>query len=81
MRCFRSNAAFPGGVVAAGDDLELVRAVWGAYKGFSAIRLRDMTHAEAPWIDAMAVNKAKRTMDAEISHASMKKFFTSLKSR
>jgi uncharacterized phage-associated protein len=34
------------------DDEEFIREVWDAYKGFSAIALRDMTHNEDPWKSA-----------------------------
>ncbi|MEI7686523.1 MAG: type II toxin-antitoxin system antitoxin SocA domain-containing protein [Planctomycetota bacterium] len=34
------------------DEKEFLNHLWDAYKGFSALKLSDMTHHEAPWIKA-----------------------------
>ena len=33
-------------------EAEFIESVWNAYKKFSAWSLREMTHAEKPWVDA-----------------------------
>ena len=56
------------------DDQEFVRSVWEAYKGFSATALRNMTHKEAPWIEAYRGPKAGQKPGI-VSHDSMEAFF------
>lgn len=34
------------------DDQQFVASVWQAYRQFSAVSLRDMTHQEEPWLKA-----------------------------
>jgi uncharacterized phage-associated protein len=58
------------------EERELVEAVWDAYKVHSAIQLRNMTHAESPWLDARKGHKAGERCNEEISRAAMKSFFT-----
>ncbi|MHC1788303.1 Panacea domain-containing protein [Solidesulfovibrio sp.] len=53
------------------DELELLEDVHAVYGQFSAWKLRNMTHEEQPWIDAIDDNKV-------IDHESMKKFFKTL---
>jgi uncharacterized phage-associated protein len=51
---------------------ELLDEVFQVYGQFSASKLRNMTHAEPPWVDAYAI--APSTV---ISHASMMNYFKS----
>jgi uncharacterized phage-associated protein len=55
-------------------DAAFVGRVWSAYSEFSATKLRDMTHAEAPWQAA----RNGRNPDApgrRITHDSMRRYF------
>jgi uncharacterized phage-associated protein len=62
----------------AKDTRELVSAVWGSYKGHSAIGLREMTHKEQPWIKARkGLSEAQRGTE-EITRESMKAFFSKI---
>lgn len=47
-----ARSAFRGAKPLSRDDQAFVARVWKAYREFSAISLRDMTHAEKPWLDA-----------------------------
>ena len=50
------------------DTTDLLNEIYSVFGQFSAWKLRNMTHAEPPWIDA--------SEDAGvISHPSMKKYF------
>jgi uncharacterized phage-associated protein len=52
------------------EQLELIREVQKVYGQFSAWKLRDMTHAEEPWI--------KTSNNEEITTDSLKSFFKTL---
>lgn len=49
------------------DQKEFVREIYKVFGQFSAWKLRNMTHNEAPWQDA--------SMDGVISHHSMREYF------
>lgn len=51
------------------EDIELLDEVYDVYGQFSAWKLRNMTHEEDPWKNAM--------IDDVITHESMKRFFKS----
>ena len=53
------------------DQLELLEDVYAVYGQFSAWKLRNMTHEEDPWVDAMEDDKIIRP-------AAMEKFFKTL---
>lgn len=55
-----------------------VEAVWADYGRFSAARLREMTHAEAPWREARAGLPDDASSKARISEDSLRAFFTSI---
>lgn len=42
------------------SEQALIRAVWDAYKRHSAFALRDLTHAEVPWLSAYAPDASGR---------------------
>jgi uncharacterized phage-associated protein len=63
------------------DECELVQSVWNVYKKFSAIKLREMTHSEAPWKEAHKGYEPGERCTAEITKPAMKKFFTTLAPR
>lgn len=52
------------------EQRELLDEVYESYGQFSAWKLRDMTHAEAPWKDADA-----RGYSVSISHEALRTFF------
>jgi uncharacterized phage-associated protein len=58
----------------AAEDQRFVRSVWDAYKGFSAIALRNMTHREAPWLQAYRGPSDGRAPGI-VSHRSMQEYF------
>ncbi|MCH8046564.1 MAG: DUF4065 domain-containing protein [Planctomycetes bacterium] len=57
------------------DDMQFVRAVWDAYKGYSTTSLRAMSHSELPWIEARGSCAPADRCSEEISHESMSRFF------
>lgn len=60
----------------APEEEYFVAKVWEAYKGYSAIALRDMTHREQPWIDARGSCAPADKCTNEITHASLRAFFS-----
>jgi uncharacterized phage-associated protein len=59
------------------EECSFIESVWRSYKGYSAISLREMTHKEAPWIDARSGLGPSDKGSAEITHKSMKRYFKS----
>ncbi|MEX2080976.1 MAG: type II toxin-antitoxin system antitoxin SocA domain-containing protein [Dehalococcoidia bacterium] len=57
------------------DDKRLIRSVWVAYGKFSAWRLREMTHEEAPWKDARASLPDEESSRAPITDEALRSFF------
>ena len=60
----------------AAKEKEFIRNVWEEYKQYSATALRTMTHQEAPWQEARAGLSPDVRCDNEITHASMRAFFS-----
>lgn len=52
------------------DQLSLLGDVWNVYGQFSAWKLRNLTHQESPWLDAIAVGE-----NTEITHNSLRAYF------
>jgi len=59
------------------DERTFIEEVWEAYKGYSAISLKDMTHKEEPWLAARGTLSPTARCTTEITHQAMKKFFKS----
>lgn len=82
---FRANAIDPGEGRAAQDasqiELRLLDSIWRGYGRFSASYLRELTHAEAPWLDARRGLSDDAPSNAEITHESLRTFFQGLDSR
>ena len=57
------------------EEAEFVARVWETYKVFSASSLREMTHAEVPWLEARGDTLPGIRSDAEITHESLAAFF------
>lgn len=55
-------------------DREAIEYAWRGYGGYSAPRLRAMTHAEAPWREARA-DVPGAAGKSEISNESMRRYF------
>ena len=56
----------------ADDEKSLIDDVYEVYGGYSASRLRNLTHNEKPWVDA------ENKLDKTITHDAMRDFFPSL---
>jgi uncharacterized phage-associated protein len=54
---------------------EIVRAVWGAYRLYSAAGLREKTHREPPWKDARNGYGDNDHCNVEITHEAMRTYF------
>jgi uncharacterized phage-associated protein len=76
---FRAEAIKPS----EGRDIDAITprerrhidAVWNTYNGFSASRLREMTHRERPWLDARRGLRVSDQGHAEITHESLREYF------
>jgi uncharacterized phage-associated protein len=60
----------------ADDERELVGKVWKSLKGYSATRLRELTHREPPWTEARRGLDPAVPCNREITHESLKSYFT-----
>jgi uncharacterized phage-associated protein len=58
-------------------DLRLLDSIWRGYGRFSASYLRELTHAESPWLDARHGLPDDAPGDTEITTDSMRDFFRS----
>lgn len=57
------------------DEHTFVASVWESYKGFSASKLREMTHGETPWIAVREGLPPLEKGEREITHESLRKYF------
>lgn len=55
------------------DQIEFLDEIYDNFARFSAWRLRDMTHSEAPWIDAF-----EDKWQSEIAHDSLRNFYSKM---
>lgn len=55
------------------EERELLDEVYNVYGQYSAWKLRNMTHAEPPWVDAY-----KKSADSVITTAAMRDYFRTL---
>jgi uncharacterized phage-associated protein len=60
------------------DECDLIAAVWGAAKGFSAMALREKTHSEKPWIEARGKCGPADKCDTEITQKAMQEYFSTV---
>jgi uncharacterized phage-associated protein len=63
------------------DQRATISAVIDAYAKLTAQQLSDLTHSEGPWIEARAGVPLGERSEAEISQASMQRFYASLADR
>ena len=61
----------------APEEKQFIESVWEAYREHSANSLRRMTHQEPPWLEARGGCGPADRCGNEITHASMKAFFSS----
>lgn len=59
------------------EDQAFVESIWEGYKGYSAAKLREMTHRESPWLRARGDAAPDSHCDTEISPDEMRHFFRS----
>ncbi len=59
------------------EDIDFISRVWESYKGYSAWSPREMTRQESPWLEARESGGSEVPAGREISHESMKSYFTS----
>lgn len=57
------------------DEIEFLSEVWRVYGGYTAKRLEDMTHSEAPWKAARGDLAPHVKSEEEITQESMKHFY------
>lgn len=59
-------------------ELRLLESIWRGYGRFSASYLRELTHAEAPWLEARRGLQDEAPSSVEITHESMRTYFQGL---
>lgn len=84
---YRHFAEHKAGVIPAADygepkkltaeECDLIEQVWETYKGYSPAALRQMTHAETPWMTAHKGYGPADRCEEVISQESMREFFES----
>jgi uncharacterized phage-associated protein len=57
------------------DEQAFIRSVWDSYKGYSALKLREMTREEDTWIDARGRCGAADQSNSEITHQALRDYF------
>ncbi len=60
------------------EEREFASEIWEAYKPFSASKLREMTHLEAPWVDARKGYAPMDRCNVEITPAALLEYFSKL---
>ena len=60
------------------EERAFVSEVWEEYKLFAALKLRDMTHSESPWIDARKGHSPGERCNVEITPEAMRTHFSKL---
>lgn len=75
--------SWPGGDAAAltADERATIDAVIASYNKLTAQQLSDLTHSEAPWLNARGSTPLSERSEAEITTESMASFYGSLASR
>jgi uncharacterized phage-associated protein len=64
----------------AADEKEFVGSVWESYKGYSASKLREMTHQEDPWRNAREGYGPADNCNAEVTTKSIREYFQDIPS-
>ena len=62
-------------------DVEHLDGVWLRYGKFTGRQLEDISHAEAPWIDAYGDTPQHGRCEEEITHDAMKRFYKAVRKR
>lgn len=58
------------------EEAEFTASVWNTHKGYSASYLRALTHKEDPWLEARGNLDPAAACNNEITHDSMRRFFS-----
>ncbi|MGK7927026.1 MAG: Panacea domain-containing protein [Spirulina sp.] len=58
------------------DEIEVLEEVWEAYGELSARQLRELTHAETPWLNARNGLEPAEKSAKPISHEAMKAYYS-----
>jgi uncharacterized phage-associated protein len=62
------------------EEREFIASVWESYKGYSALKPRDMTHQEDPWINARKGYAPADRGDEEITPEALRAYFSGVSS-
>lgn len=57
------------------SECTFIQSVWEAYKKYSAISLKEMTHKEQPWLESRKGLAPTARGNKEMTHTAMRKFF------
>jgi uncharacterized phage-associated protein len=57
------------------SERKFIASVWESYKGFSASKLREMTHQEDPWKNAREGYGVADKCEKEITHSAILEYF------
>jgi uncharacterized phage-associated protein len=57
------------------EERSFVGSVWESYKGYSASKLREMTHEEDPWVNARKGCGPADSCEAELSREAILEYF------
>jgi uncharacterized phage-associated protein len=68
-----TEGADPSGL--SQKEKAFIRSIWDVYKQYSATALRDMTHQEAPWLEARGSLAPNQRCENVISSDSLRAFF------
>ena len=66
-----------GSAALSGRDRVFIETVWAKYRKLSASGLRELSHAEPPWIEARGSTPEGGVCDSEITPDSLRRFFGS----
>jgi uncharacterized phage-associated protein len=59
----------------SGRDKVFLEALWQKYLAYSASGLKELSHAESPWIEARGAKAEGESSDAEITLESLRRYF------
>lgn len=60
------------------DEREFIGDVWDSYQSYSALKLREMTHKEDPWVNARKGYGPADRCNVEITKEALKEYFENL---
>ena len=72
-----SDKEFRHEYILTDDEREFIETIWNAYKKYSDITLRAMSHSEPPWREARGNLAPTEESTNEITYEALEKFFKS----